>query len=90
MADLRSGGCERITVADFLCMRSGLARWANDERGLLWRSDRARYVFDRPVAAMPGSRFNYNGGLTAVSGLLARSEVPGCRPRFGPASRRFG
>ncbi|HEY0886563.1 MAG TPA: serine hydrolase [Ramlibacter sp.] len=83
LADLRSGGRERITIADMLCMRSGLAwdesggygRWGNDERGLLWRSDRARYVFERPLAAPPGARFNYNGGLTAVLGLLLEERA---------------
>ncbi|MEO8315912.1 MAG: serine hydrolase [Pseudomonadota bacterium] len=83
LADLRSGGRERITVADMLCMRSGLAwdesggygRWANDERGLLWRGDRARYVFERQLAAPPGRRFNYNGGLTAVLGLLLEERT---------------
>ncbi|WP_162241859.1 serine hydrolase [Pseudorhodoferax sp. Leaf267] len=79
LADLRNGGRERITVADMLCMRSGLAwdesgrhgRWNNDENGLLWRGDRARYVFDRRVSASPGTHFNYNGGLTAVLGACA-------------------
>ncbi len=81
--DLRSGGRERITVADMLCMRSGLAwdeaggysRWTNDERGLLWRGDRARYVFNRPLAASPGALFNYNGGLSAVLGQLLEEQT---------------
>lgn len=83
LADLRTGGRERITVADLLCMRSGLAwdesggyaRWGNDERGLLWRADPARYVFARPLVAPPGTRFNYNGGLTAVLGLLLEQRT---------------
>ncbi|WP_326542458.1 serine hydrolase [Pseudorhodoferax sp.] len=83
LADLRTGGRERITVADMLCMRSGLAwdesgrhgRWDNDENGLLWRGDRARYVLDRPVSALPGTHFNYNGGLTAVLGLLLEERT---------------
>ena len=83
LADLRSDGRERITVADMLCMRSGLAwdesggygRWANDEKGLLWRGDRARYVFERRLASSPGTRFNYNGGLTAVLGLLLEEKT---------------
>lgn len=83
LADLRTGGRERITVADMLCMRSGLAwdesgrygRWDNDERGLLWRSDRARYVFDRRISPSPGTHFNYNGGLTAVLGLLLEERT---------------
>lgn len=83
LADLRRDGRERITVADLLCMRSGLAwdesggydRRGNDERGLLWRGDRGRYVFDRPLASAPGTRFNYNGGLTAVLGLLLEERT---------------
>lgn len=83
LAELRSEGRERITVADMLCMRSGLAwdesggyrRWGNDERGLLWRADRARYVFERRVATAPGTRFNYNGGLTAVLGQLLEERT---------------
>lgn len=83
LADLRNGGRERITIGDLLCMRSGLAwdesggyaRPANHERGLLWRADRARYVFDRPQVAAAGSRFNYNGGLTAVLGLLLEERT---------------
>lgn len=83
LAHLRGGGHEQITIGDLLCMRSGLqwdesggyGRWTNDERGLLWRGDLARYVFDRPLAARPGSRFNYNGGLTAVLGLLLEQRV---------------
>ncbi|WP_427914886.1 serine hydrolase [Ramlibacter sp. MMS24-I3-19] len=83
LVDLRGGGRERITVADMLCMRSGLGwdesggygRWTNDERGLLWRGDRARYVFDRRVVTPPGTQFNYNGGLTAVLGLLLEERT---------------
>lgn len=83
LADLRARGRERITVADLLCMRSGLAwdesggysRWANDEKGLLWRGDRPRYVFERPLAAPPGTLFNYNGGLSAVLGQLLEEQT---------------
>lgn len=83
LTDLRTGGRERITVADMLCMRTGLAwdesggygRWGNDERGLLWRGDRARYVFERRISASPGTHFNYNGGLTAVLGLLLEERT---------------
>jgi CubicO group peptidase (beta-lactamase class C family) len=82
LADLKNAGRERITIEDALAMRSGLdwdesgsyRSWSNDEHGLLWRGDQARYVFGRPMAAPAGTRFNYNGGLPAVLGLLlARS-----------------
>ncbi len=83
LADLRHGGRERITIADMLCMRSGLAwnegggvgAWANDERALLWTGDRARHVFDRRLVTSPGTHFNYNGGLTAVLGLLLEERT---------------
>jgi CubicO group peptidase (beta-lactamase class C family) len=83
LADLRTGGRERVTVANMLCMRSGLAwdevgrygRWDNDETGLLWRSDRARYAFERRISPSPGTHFNYNGGLTAVLGLVLEERT---------------
>ncbi|MDB5956924.1 serine hydrolase [Ramlibacter sp.] len=78
LAALNNGGRERITIEDALAMRSGLdwdesgsyRSWSNDEQGLLWRSDQARYVFDRAMAAPAGTRFNYNAGLPAVLALL--------------------
>lgn len=78
LADLMTDGRERITVEDLLGMRSGLnwneggnyRSWQNDENGLMWRGDQARYLFDRPMAAPAGTRFNYNGGSTAVLGLI--------------------
>lgn len=83
LADLRTGGRERIAVADLLCMRGGLAwdesggytRWDNDERALLWRGDLARHVLARPLVSPPGSQFNYNGGLTAVLGQLLQERT---------------
>ena len=90
LADLRNGGRERITVEDALAMRSGLdwdesgsyRSWNNDEHGLLWRSDQARYVFDRPMAAPAGTRFNYNGGLPAVLGLLLARNTGVSLPEY--------
>jgi CubicO group peptidase (beta-lactamase class C family) len=86
LADLKKGGRERITIEDLLCMRSGLdwnesgdyRGWSNDESGLSWRGDQARYVFDRPMAAPAATRFNYNGGGTAVLAqlLVQRVGVP--------------
>jgi CubicO group peptidase (beta-lactamase class C family) len=78
LADLKSDGRERITVEDALAMRSGLdwdesgsyRSWSNDEHGLVWRGDQARYVFDRAMAAPAGTRFNYNGGLATVLALV--------------------
>ncbi|RZJ62856.1 MAG: serine hydrolase [Acidovorax sp.] len=83
LADLRGSGRERITVEHMLCMRSGLdwdesggySRWGNDERGLLWRADRARYVMEKPLAHSPGTQFNYNGGLTAILGIALEART---------------
>lgn len=83
VADLRTGGRERITVEDLLAMRSGLAwseagrygTFGNDENGLAWRSDIPRYVLDRPMAAMPGSHFNYDGGHTALLAQVLESRT---------------
>lgn len=41
----------------------------NSETAMDRATDRYRYVLDRPFVAQPGSRWNYNGGATA---LLAR------------------
>jgi len=80
LAKLKTAGREDITIAHLLDMTSGLA-WdesggygvRNPEFGLYWRGAQARYVFDRPMAAPAGQRFNYNGGATAVlAGLLER------------------
>jgi CubicO group peptidase (beta-lactamase class C family) len=90
LADLKNDGRERITVEDALAMRSGLdwdesgsyRSWSNDEHGLVWRSDQARYVFDRPMAAPAGTRFNYNGGLPAVLALVLARNTHMPLPEF--------
>ncbi len=90
LAPLKDDGRERITVEDALAMRSGLdwdetgslRSWSNDEHGLLWRSDQARYVFDRPMAAPAGTRFNYNGGLPAVLALLLARNTGVALPEY--------
>lgn len=83
LADLRTGGRERITIEDLLAMRSGLA-WneagrygslVNDENGLAWRSDIPRYVFGRPLATQPATHFNYDGGHTAVLAQLLQART---------------
>ena len=81
LADLRSGERAAITVEQLLTMTSGLAwnEWdatplTSDETRLLWKRDPVRFLFDRPQAAAPGTRFNYNGGGTvALSTLLTRA-----------------
>jgi CubicO group peptidase (beta-lactamase class C family) len=83
LAELRTGGRERITIEDLLAMRSGL-QWDeaglygtlhNDENGLLWHRDIPRYVFDRPMAAAPATHFNYDGGHTAVLAELLQART---------------
>ncbi len=74
-ADLRSPERDAITVEHLLTMSSGL-EWhesvtsygtlANDETRLYWDWKPYRYVLSRPIAAKPGTQFNYNGGGTAV------------------------
>lgn len=83
-----------ITYGHLLTMTSGLSwqEWGHSfitshETRLLWKNDRARYVLDREVASLPGEKFHYNGGNTAVladtiekkTGIplaeLARSEL---------------
>ena len=86
LRDSRDGGGvgahASITVAHLLDMASGLA-WnegvttygtaANDETRLFDDPEPARYILDRPLAAAPGSLWNYNGGCTVLlADLLQR------------------
>jgi len=82
LADLRTQGRDGITLGHLLSMSSGLEwdEWqagpfTSDEIRLFWKSDPARFFFDRPLAAPPGTRFNYNGGSTAtLAELLTRIQ----------------
>lgn len=71
LADLATPSKRTIAIADLLDMASGLA-WneespgLNDELRLFWRKDIPRYVLGHELAAPPGTRFNYNGGGTAI------------------------
>lgn len=67
-----------ITLEHLLTMTPGL-EWSesaattslrNNETRMLLARKRERYVLERPVAAVPGSRFNYNGGTTALLGSI--------------------
>jgi CubicO group peptidase (beta-lactamase class C family) len=77
--DLATPGCQAITLADFLTMSSGLdwregGSGRDDEHRLFWKWSPARYVFSRPIANPPGSRWNYNsGGVVVLADLLART-----------------
>jgi CubicO group peptidase (beta-lactamase class C family) len=81
LADLRTRERDAISIRDLLTMSSGLAwdEWnrgpiTSDETRLFWKGDQVRFLFDRPMAAPPGTRFNYNGGGTAtLAELLTRA-----------------
>jgi len=84
LAHLKNAGREKITLAHLMTMSSGLD-WSepntykkiNDEFGLYWRTQ-DNYLFDRPMAFQAGTRFNYNGGGTAVLAqiLVTRTGKP--------------
>jgi CubicO group peptidase (beta-lactamase class C family) len=82
LADLKNEGREAITIAHLLTMSSGLD-WnepstynsKNDEFGLYWRTSQSRYVFNRSMAAPAGTRYNYNGGGTAVLAQILTERV---------------
>jgi CubicO group peptidase (beta-lactamase class C family) len=73
--DLRRADRTAVTLENLLTMSSGL-EWnesvvsygslGNDETRLYWSWTPYRFVLSRPVVAAPGTRFNYNGGGTAV------------------------
>jgi CubicO group peptidase (beta-lactamase class C family) len=77
-----------ITLQDLLEMRDGLAfaeeyvdAGASDVMTMLFgdgQADMAAFAADRPLAAPPGTRFNYSSGTSMViSGLVARLLGPG-------------
>lgn len=90
LANLNRDGREAITLSQMLSMSSGLAwnEWRatslfnNDEFGLFWHTSQTHYVFDRPMAAPAGTRFNYNGGNTAVLAQLLAARVGMTLPEY--------
>lgn len=82
LAYLEGEGREAITLEHLFSMTSGLT-WSepirynasNDELGLYWHSSQPGFVFRRPMAAVAGSKFNYNGGGTAVLALVLERRV---------------
>ncbi len=82
-ADLQGTAKSRITLAHLLGMASGLdwdesgsyIRWGNSETRMRFATDPLRYVLDRDVVAEPGTRFNYNGGGTALLGEVVSRAV---------------
>ncbi len=73
-ADLATPEKRRITFRHLLTMSSGL-KWdettpysnpANSERQLIASADPVRYVLEQPLAAPPGTVYNYSGGDTML------------------------
>lgn len=78
----------RITIADLLAMRDGLAfvedytdDRVSDVIQMLWgpgQDDVAAFAAERPLAAPPGQRYQYSSGTTNIlAGVLARVVGPG-------------
>jgi CubicO group peptidase (beta-lactamase class C family) len=78
----------RITLQHLLEMRDGLQfnedyvdAEVSDVIQMLFGSgqeDMARFAADRPLAAAPGTRFNYSSGTSnVISGIVARQVGPG-------------
>jgi CubicO group peptidase (beta-lactamase class C family) len=78
-AALRTPGKARITLRDLLTMTSGLA-WpelfvahddpANIARRMRRAPDPYRFVLQQPLAAMPGTMWNYDSGGVELLGLV--------------------
>jgi len=77
-----------ITLQDLLAMRDGLdfaeeytVQKGSDVVEMLFgdgKQDMAAFAADRPLAAPPGTRFNYSSGTSnIVSGIVARAVGPG-------------
>jgi CubicO group peptidase (beta-lactamase class C family) len=78
-ADLVTPQRKAVTLEHLLTMSSGLewdegAGFPDDEIRLLWKWAPYRYVLSRPMVALPGTKFNYNSGGTAVlADILSRA-----------------
>jgi CubicO group peptidase (beta-lactamase class C family) len=90
-----------ITLQHLLEMRDGLDfveeyedAGTSDVLQMLFgrgQADMAAFAADRPLAAPPGTRFNYSSGTTTiVSGIVARVLGPGRPYRQFLADRLFG
>jgi CubicO group peptidase (beta-lactamase class C family) len=77
-----------ITLRQLLAMRDGLDfredyvdDRVSDVMQMLWgegQADMAHFAADRPLAAAPGTRFNYSSGTSnLISGVVARAVGPG-------------
>jgi CubicO group peptidase (beta-lactamase class C family) len=75
---LKTAGWDNITLRHLLTMSSGI-QWdenrawkdpQNDEPHLGSEADPFRYVLSKPIAAPPGTVWNYNGGATDLLGNI--------------------
>jgi len=75
---LKTAGWDNITLRHLLTMSSGI-QWdenrawkdpRNDEPHLSDEADPIRYVLSKPIAAPPGTVWNYNGGGTDLLGNI--------------------
>lgn len=83
-ADLFTEGKESLSLRDCLSMSAGL-RWVesgfpyidprNDAYGLNRSSDPVRYVFNRPLAEPPHTRFLYNSGVSIMLGEVVHQAT---------------
>jgi CubicO group peptidase (beta-lactamase class C family) len=74
-----TGGRDKLTVAHALTMTLGTdwPEWGipysdptNSEVAMEAAADRYRFILERPIVAEPGTKWNYNGGATALLGRL--------------------
>jgi CubicO group peptidase (beta-lactamase class C family) len=74
-----TGGRDKLTIAHALTMTLG-TDWpergipysdpSNSEVAMDAAADRYRFILERPIVAEPGTKWNYNGGATALLGRL--------------------
>jgi CubicO group peptidase (beta-lactamase class C family) len=58
----------------------------NDEIGMEMAKDRYRFVLERPVIGVPGKRWQYNGGATALLGRLIAKGTGRSLPDYARAA----
>jgi CubicO group peptidase (beta-lactamase class C family) len=83
-ADLRTPEKDKITLKHLLTMSSGLA-WdevhrpysdsSNSSRLMAFAADPYRYVLSQKLVGKPGTVWNYNGGGTALLGVILKKVI---------------